>query len=33
MPGEMQTTVNLKQVSCGAELNMVQDGIPKGDRG
>jgi uncharacterized protein YndB with AHSA1/START domain len=26
--GEMQTTVSLKQVSCGTELNVVQEGIP-----
>jgi uncharacterized protein YndB with AHSA1/START domain len=29
LPGEMQTTVTLKQVSCGTELNIVQEGIPK----
>jgi uncharacterized protein YndB with AHSA1/START domain len=28
MAGEMQTTVTLKQVFCGAELNVVQEGIP-----
>src|SRR5262245_61183156 len=28
LPGEMQVTVTLKQVSCGTELNIVQDGIP-----
>jgi len=28
MPGEMQTTVTLKQVSCGTEVNIVQEGIP-----
>jgi len=28
LPGEMQTTVVLKQVSCGTELNVVQEGIP-----
>jgi uncharacterized protein YndB with AHSA1/START domain len=28
MPGEMQTTVTLKQVFCGTELNIVQEGIP-----
>jgi uncharacterized protein YndB with AHSA1/START domain len=27
--GEMQTTITLKKVSCGAELNIVQEGIPK----
>jgi hypothetical protein len=25
---EMQTTVSLKKVSCGTELNVVQEGIP-----
>jgi len=29
LPGEMQTTVSLKQVSCGTELNIVQEGIPE----
>jgi uncharacterized protein YndB with AHSA1/START domain len=29
MPGEMQTTVTLKQVSCGTEVNIVQEGIPE----
>jgi uncharacterized protein YndB with AHSA1/START domain len=28
LPGEMQTTVSLKQVSCGTELSIVQEGIP-----
>ena len=28
MPGEMQTTITLKQISCGTELNVVQEGIP-----
>ncbi|MGH6647313.1 SRPBCC family protein [Aquabacterium sp.] len=28
LPGEMQTTVTLKQVSCGTEINVVQEGIP-----
>ena len=28
LPGEMQVTVSLKPVSCGTELNIVQDGIP-----
>jgi uncharacterized protein YndB with AHSA1/START domain len=28
LPGEMQTTVSLKQVSCGTELHIVQEGIP-----
>lgn len=26
--GEMQTTVTLKKVSCGTEINIVQEGIP-----
>ena len=28
LPGEMQVTVTLKKVSCGTELNIVQEGIP-----
>jgi uncharacterized protein YndB with AHSA1/START domain len=28
MPGEMRTTVDLKQVSVGVEINIVQEGIP-----
>ena len=28
LPGEMQTTITLRQVSCGTELNVVQEGIP-----
>jgi uncharacterized protein YndB with AHSA1/START domain len=28
LPGEMITTVNLRQVFCGTELNVVQEGIP-----
>jgi uncharacterized protein YndB with AHSA1/START domain len=28
LPGEMQTTITLKKVSCGAELSIVQEGIP-----
>lgn len=28
LPGTMQTTVTLKAVSCGVELNVVQEGIP-----
>jgi len=27
--GEMQTTVSLKKLSCGTELNIVQEGIPE----
>ena len=28
MAGEIQTIVTLKKVSCGTELNIVQDGVP-----
>jgi uncharacterized protein YndB with AHSA1/START domain len=28
LPGVMQTTVSLRPVSCGTELNVVQEGIP-----
>ena len=29
LPGEMQTTITLKNVSCGTELHVVQEGIPE----
>ena len=29
MPGEMITSVSLKNVSCGTDLNIVQEGIPE----
>jgi len=29
MPGEMETTVTLKQVSCGTDVSIVQSGIPE----
>ncbi|MGE5850959.1 MAG: SRPBCC family protein [Candidatus Methylomirabilota bacterium] len=29
LPGEMQMTVSLKKVSCGTEVNIVQEGIPE----
>src|SRR5688572_535020 len=29
LPGEMVTTITLKAVSCGTELNVVQEGIPE----
>jgi uncharacterized protein YndB with AHSA1/START domain len=29
LPGEMQTTVSLKKVSCGTEVHIVQEGIPE----
>ena len=28
MPGEIQTTITLKQVSVGTEINVVQEGVP-----
>ena len=28
LPGEMQATITLKPVSCGTELNIVQEGVP-----
>ena len=28
LPGEMQTTVTLKRVSCGTEFTVVQEGLP-----
>jgi uncharacterized protein YndB with AHSA1/START domain len=28
LAGEMQTTITLKPVSCGTELNIVQEGVP-----
>jgi len=28
LSGQMQTTVVLKQVSCGTELNITQEGVP-----
>jgi uncharacterized protein YndB with AHSA1/START domain len=28
LPGEMETTISLKQVFCGTELNITQEGIP-----
>jgi len=29
LPGEMQTTIVLKAVSCGTEANIVQEGLPE----
>ena len=29
LPGEMQTTLSFKKVSCGTELNIVQEGLPE----
>jgi uncharacterized protein YndB with AHSA1/START domain len=28
LPGQMQTTITLKRVSCGTEVTIVQEGIP-----
>lgn len=28
LPGEMQVTVTLREVSCGTELNITQEGVP-----
>lgn len=28
LPGEMQATITLRAVSCGTELNIVQEGLP-----
>jgi uncharacterized protein YndB with AHSA1/START domain len=28
LPGEIQTTITLKKVFCGTEVNIVQEGIP-----
>ncbi len=29
LPGDMQTTVTLRPVVCGTELNVVQEGLPE----
>jgi len=29
LPGEMQTTISIKVVSCGVEVDIVQEGIPE----
>ena len=29
MPGEMQVSVTLKEVSCGTDVSIVQEGIPE----
>ena len=29
LPGTMHTTITLKRVSCGTELNIVQEGLPE----
>ena len=29
LPGEMQVTITLKSVSCGTEIDIVQEGVPE----
>jgi len=29
LPGEMRTTIILKKVSCGTDVNIVQEGVPE----
>ncbi len=29
LPGEMKTTITLRPVSCGTELNIAQEGVPE----
>jgi uncharacterized protein YndB with AHSA1/START domain len=29
LPGEMTTTITIKKVSCGSEIEIVQEGIPE----
>jgi uncharacterized protein YndB with AHSA1/START domain len=29
LPGEMRTTISLRQVACGTEISIVQDGVPE----
>lgn len=29
LPGEMQTTITLRKVFCGTEINIVQEGVPE----
>ncbi|WP_246841068.1 SRPBCC domain-containing protein [Hahella sp. CCB-MM4] len=29
LPGDMQTTVTLRELACGTEINIVQEGIPE----
>ncbi|WP_176057451.1 SRPBCC family protein [Paraburkholderia sp. BCC1876] len=29
LPGQMTTTVSIRQVSCGSELTIVQEGVPE----
>jgi uncharacterized protein YndB with AHSA1/START domain len=29
LPGEMKTTITMRKVSCGTEVNVVQEGVPE----
>jgi uncharacterized protein YndB with AHSA1/START domain len=29
LPGKMECTISLRKVSCGTELNIVQEGVPE----
>lgn len=29
LPGEMQTTITLRKISCGTEVSIVQEGLPE----
>ena len=29
LPGEMHVTINLRKVSCGTDLNILQEGVPE----
>ena len=29
LPGQMQATISLRQVSCGTELSILQEGVPE----
>jgi len=29
LPGKMQTTVTLTQVSCGTDISVLQEGVPE----
>ncbi len=29
LPGEMQVSITLKKISCGTEINIVQEGVPE----
>jgi uncharacterized protein YndB with AHSA1/START domain len=29
LPGEMRATISLREVSCGTEINIIQEGLPE----